>query len=386
MRRRFPFVLLSSLAACNGETAAPPKDDGVAAVVSVAASLTDVCIVLDTGALYCAGKQHGTPAVAVAPNLRFRSVDGFGSPANGASGFCALDPDGAAYCWGTNTEGQLGVGDSVPRAEPSRVVGGVKFKSIAASETHTCAIALDASTWCWGRGTTGALGNGEFGSSAVPVRVMGDAIFTQVSTGNDFSCALNAEGRMYCWGLNSLGQLADGKHLINRNAPAPAQTSMTFKTLTRRNTNFACALDAEGAAYCWGNANPFAGTLSNPANCSGHPCLLVPTPLPTSMRFGSITGNAVGGMCGLASNQTVACWGTNVADRFGVAGVCPQEAGCYAPQPGPSGFIMISGSALTNCGITTNGEAYCWGDNSHGQISDSLNATKSAVPVAFRWR
>ena len=385
MRLKPAILCVLSFVACNSDMTGTHADDGAASVMSVAASLTDVCAVLDTGRLYCVGKNYGTMAVAVMPALRFKSVDGFGSPANGASGFCALDSADAAYCWGTNADGQLGVGDNGPHAEPTRVAGGLKFKSIAVSETHTCGITLDSSTWCWGHGTTGALGSGQFSSSSVPVRAAGNTVFTQVSTGNDFSCALNAVGALFCWGLNTTGQLADGSQQ-NRNAPAPAQTVVAFKTLARRNTNFACALDMAGAAYCWGNANPFGGTLPNPPSCNGHGCLPVPTALPTSIRFSSLTANAIGGMCGITTSQTVGCWGINVADRFGVAGVCPGEAGCYAPQAGPSGFIAISGSALTNCGLTAKGEAWCWGDNSHGQLGDSVHANSSTAPVQFRWK
>jgi alpha-tubulin suppressor-like RCC1 family protein len=71
---------------------------------------------------------------------------------------CALDTNGAAYCWGNGYWGQLGQGASAISAWPVAVAGGLTFRAIAAGSLHTCAIGTDNHIYCWGSNHTGQLG------------------------------------------------------------------------------------------------------------------------------------------------------------------------------------------------------------------------------------
>ena len=68
--------------------------------------------------------------------------------------------------WGLGTEGQLGYGDTLavgddetPSAAGAVAVGGA-VTSIAADSFHTCALLADQTVKCWGRNTHGQLGYG----------------------------------------------------------------------------------------------------------------------------------------------------------------------------------------------------------------------------------
>jgi len=90
----------------------------------------------------------------------------------GGNHTCAIASGGAAYCWGTdgpNGEHVLGVGATpIPddcygfacSVVPLPVVGGITFTSITASGEHTCGLAAGGVAYCWGTNTFGQLGDG----------------------------------------------------------------------------------------------------------------------------------------------------------------------------------------------------------------------------------
>ncbi len=92
---------------------------------------------------------------------------------------CVIVSGGAAKCWGNNQEGQLGNGtvNHCDRSEgvykcgppsPVSVLGLTGLTSIAGGGYHTCALAADGAGYCWGYDSTGQLGNGTTTTSFHP--------------------------------------------------------------------------------------------------------------------------------------------------------------------------------------------------------------------------
>jgi alpha-tubulin suppressor-like RCC1 family protein len=86
-------------------------------------------------------------------------------------------------------------------------------RTIAGGTTHSCAI-RGGKAYCWGGNANGQLGNSSTINSSVPVAVTTSGVLsgktvTQVSTGQPFTCAVDAAGAAYCWGANGSGQLGN---------------------------------------------------------------------------------------------------------------------------------------------------------------------------------
>jgi alpha-tubulin suppressor-like RCC1 family protein len=132
---------------------------------------------------------------------------------------CAVTDDGEAWCWGSNSGGQLGDGTTTFRPTPVRVMGlPAAVSEIATGQSHTCARLVDGEAVCWGSGADGQLGTGATSSSLTPVPVLAPAAVTRIAAGDRHTCAAFADGEVRCWGLNTSGQLGDGS-TTNRNTP-----------------------------------------------------------------------------------------------------------------------------------------------------------------------
>lgn len=61
-------------------------------------------------------------------------------------------------CWGDNQFGQLGTGDYLPQVQPTPEYTKGNWTALFASFNHTCARKSDFSLWCWGNNTNSQLG------------------------------------------------------------------------------------------------------------------------------------------------------------------------------------------------------------------------------------
>ena len=168
---------------------------------------------------------------------------------------CALMADGTVQCWGYNDVGQLGNNSTTNSSIPVRVwaisglTSGTTAVSVSTSGTHACAVMSDHSLQCWGSNGNGQLGIGTTTQRNVPVAVSyitGSIAATSamsVSAGGYHTCAVMAAGTLGCWGANAAGQIGnnttnealtpDSVHVINGVSAATrvAVASPTGRTL-----------------------------------------------------------------------------------------------------------------------------------------------------------
>jgi len=131
---------------------------------------------------------------------------------------CALTSAGVAYCWGEGRKGQLGNGGFTNVNVPTAVTmpTGVTFASITQGSYHTCAIArVTAAAYCWGYNDSGQVGIGTGGADAnvsVPTAISAPAgvKFAGLASLWYTTCGWTTVGTVYCWGANYIGQAGGG--------------------------------------------------------------------------------------------------------------------------------------------------------------------------------
>jgi alpha-tubulin suppressor-like RCC1 family protein len=139
-------------------------------------------------------------------------VQDFVSVSPGADHTCGVTASGVAYCWGGNVEGQLGHGTNNAQdvgSPPLPVVGGIVFGSVSAGSFYTCGVDTDGAAHCWGKDSDQQLGTAS-GTVNVPAPVFGGHTFASVSTSWFHTCGLDTDGVAFCWGANEFGQLGTG--------------------------------------------------------------------------------------------------------------------------------------------------------------------------------
>lgn len=325
-----------------------------------------------------------TTPVAVIGGLAFREVSG-----EGRFHSCGVTTANVAFCWGTNSFGQLGNGTEFASQSPHQVAGGLAFRQVSAGILHTCGVTTSDVAYCWGHNQAGELGDGTTNGSLVPVRVARGLAFRQVSAGEQLTCGVTTDDLAYCWGANSSGQLGIG----TEEGPAScftgdnSETCSTKPVRVRRGLafsqvsaglNHACGVTTENVAYCWGGNS--AGQLGHrtstgPELCfDTAPCSTRPIRVAGGLAFGGVDVG-VFHTCGVTTSGAAYCWGASGA--LGVGGQTELER-CFgvpcSTRPlavlGGFTFLGVRAGAQSSCGVTSGNVAYCWGDNSFGQLGD----------------
>lgn len=198
--------------------------------------------------------------VAVLGGLKFATVSVL--PRGGASGRAsvfAITKTGAAYAWGDNGSGQLGVGDVTPRSSPVAVLGSLAFKKIVGTlinNASQCVLGLTSTgaAYAWGNNVNGQIGDGTVVAKSSPVAVLGGLTFFDVDAVSQSMFGLTTTGLAYAWGINAIGQLGVGD-VIPRSSPVAVLGGLTFARIIPgkvESVRAIFALTKDGVAYGWG--------------------------------------------------------------------------------------------------------------------------------------
>lgn len=234
-----------------------------------------------------------------------------GRIAVGLNHVCAIGRDDLAACWGNSMWERFGPKPSPPMRP---------IKSIAVSGDLHCALELNGRVVCWG----------ERIEKVWDVRPPRGA-FKRMSVSPRLACAIDEKGTATFWGARESGF---SSKIIGNNY------GQDFKALTFADIacgRYAvCGTTGTGKLKCWGDgahlAKPFIARDSTKLQ---------------SFRMNANEGNG-GFACALEAGGSLICEGQSDRGRKAV--------------PWNTSFVSAAPSDNWVCGLTTEGEARCWGD------------------------
>lgn len=220
-----------------------------AKAVRVATSATGSCALLESGVVHCWGQGNASPSEkAGLANIVSLSAH--------SNGFCSLSSVGKVQCWGENQLGQLGNGQTTASSEPV-VPTGLESRVLAlgTGPSHSCAVHAVNGLYCWGANSQGQLGIGTTKNAATPTLVsdfkLAPESVRQIDGGLGHSCLVTKSSEVYCWGDNLLSQLS----LANeKSALKPVKIDPLGQDVQSIDIghSHSCATTTTGAVKCWG--------------------------------------------------------------------------------------------------------------------------------------
>ncbi len=124
---------------------------------------------------------------------------------------------GRLFTFGSNEFGQLGLGHTNNVQKPScvKVLKPDKVRAVGCGKAHTVVAMASGRLWAFGSNTEGQLGVGREPETVhQPIEVntsnIGDDTIVNLEAGSAHTLALGASGTVYVWGSNKEGQLGLG--------------------------------------------------------------------------------------------------------------------------------------------------------------------------------
>jgi len=287
----------------------------------------------------------------------------------GAGHTCAV-ANGEAHCWGQNDKGQLGrdagpssIDSDPPAGLPSGVV------AIAAGGAHTCALVQADGVYCWGDNTSGQLGNGQSGpttGSSTANKIAGSEGALLIAAGDGHSCYATAS-KTFCWGRNSQGQIGNGNVETTPRVQPTEVIGVGGAVDLAAGDNHTCAVDSSDV-LCWG-----ANDRSQVGN--GGASAAVPTPV-VVLSPGSRVGLGANHSCAASGSDGLSCWGANLSCQ--VDNSCQDRR---SPNGVLSNVLAVAGGTGHTCAIRRGGGVTCWGLPSQLGVVTSSSSEQDVVSL-----
>ena len=294
----------------------------------------------------------------------------------GFASIIVLSKEGYIYGWGTNSDGQLGLGSITYVAEPTRISDLTKINYISSGSSHSIATDSDGNIYTWGKNTNGQLGTGDFKSKDSPFNIKSLSNITYTACGNDFTLCIDLHGNLYGFGKNVKGELGLGSSNLQKqiNTPTLVPFECPFIFISC-GSEHSLGLDGNGNIYSWGNNSAQQLGLGNNIN-TNQPTLI---PFISNIYYISCGGSH----CAATTNQgDIYTWGGNFFGQLGIGNNLSQSKPILVPNVPPCYFITCAGSHTK--AVDINGNLYTWGSMKNSFEQSISSEFKSARPTLIQ--
>jgi alpha-tubulin suppressor-like RCC1 family protein len=375
------FTVISGLATFTGGTSTTVSltaPDGVATAPTLTAGPTPGPVVVSATTPGVAGIALFAESVA---STSRQTIEATGNgltlgwtPIVTTSGISSVDEENkwalavvndGVITWGTNTDGQLGNGNTIQSSLSAVNVGGLSnVIAVDGGNDFGLALTTAGTVYSWGSNVSGDLGLPSAPSKILtPEQIPGLSNVVQVSAGNNHALALLSNGTVMSWGNNLLGELGIG-NTVKHNKPVlvPGLTDVVAVSAGR---SFSTALRANGTVMTWG-ANAF-GQLGDGSTATS----LVPVAvagLPTIVQIsagGSYFSNSH--VLALDSNGDVWAWGDSQQGQLGVPSA-PGITTTPVQVAGLPSISSVSAGGSSSAAVDSSGDLWVWGCGTTGQL------------------
>lgn len=296
---------------------------------------------------------------------------------------------GVLYCWGQNSDGEIGDGTQV-NADTRRPVLGLDVPvTVGLGELFSCTCDRGGQAWCWGRNVEGELGQGSSSATSTsPVAVPRVTDCAQIAGGANHACVVHGDGTLSCWGSNASGQLGQAGTAVPTICPESASNAtvpcLPSPTLVPNLGNvvevgageqYTCVRKSDQTVECWGDNTQ--GQLGDGTTTSRS------TPAPVASLAPDVVELAVGRFfaCARHADGTVSCWGNGTSGQLGNGGT--KDAAKPVTVVGVSDAIALGLGREHTCVLRSSGSVWCWGGNEYGQVGNgTLVNTLSPTEVS----
>ncbi len=270
----------------------------VAHVVDVAMGNSHSLFLKSDGSLWASGLARDAGVENHPEEHIVRPVRILDSVVSMASGI-AIRKDGSVWTWGKNNHGQLGDGTKDDRTKPARIAvcaseGGARTSATGAIGCNLV-VCGDGSLWGFGDNQYGELGLGDTLDRSLPARILDDV--SHVASGAGHSLAIKKDGSLWAWGANFDGQLGNGSQVSTRTPITVPSEGIVWKAIAA-NSALSLAVSTDGDLYSFGtNYRMMSGTGPDSQ------CVRTPTKI-----LSDIAHAAVGAHHALAVSRSGIAW------------------------------------------------------------------------------
>ena len=272
--------------------------------------------------------------------------------------------------WGSNYDGQLGLNDYDSRNIPTKVYYNLNdWKKISAGQNFGAAIRSDGTLWTWGSNIDGQLGIGpDPNFSSTPLQLSDHSNFVDVSCGESHMGAIKSDGSLWMWGNGGNGRLGN----YGGSSTSPIESvgpNRTWKKISC-GYNYTFAISIDDLLWAWGG-NDY-GQIGSSSLSDKSPAFYV------SGNWSSVSC-AKYHTVAIKTNGSLHSTGTNTYGQLGTGNLTNSTS--FVQVGTDANWKQVSCAENHTIAIKTNGTMWAWGNNDSGQLGFGVGIASTSKPI-----